>query len=44
MLVVCWLLLARYLISKGADVNVYSGQGYTCLHQAALSDLPEIIK
>ena len=40
----CSMLLARYLISKGADVNVYSGQGYTCLHQAALSDLPEIIK
>ena len=33
----------RYLIGKGADVNVYSGQGYTCLHQAALSDQPEII-
>ena len=31
------------MISKGADVNVYSGQGYTCLHQAALSDQPEII-
>ena len=24
-------------------MNVYSGQGYTCLHQAALSDQPEII-
>ena len=36
-------MILRYLISKGADVNVYSGQGYTCLHQAALSDQPEII-
>ena len=36
--------MVEYLCSKGADVNVYSGQGYTCLHQAALSDLPEIIK
>ena len=36
--------MSRYLIGKGADVNCISGQGYSPLHQAALSDAPEIVK
>ena len=34
--------ISRLLLSKGANVNVISGQGYSCLHTAAMSDQAEI--
>ena len=37
-------LLPRLLLSKGADVNMISGQGYSCLHTAVMGDQLEIVK
>ena len=32
------------LLSKGADVNIISGQGYSPLHQAVMGDQAGIVK
>ncbi len=36
--------IAKYLISKGADVHVISQSGYTALHAAAASGNPQIVE
>merc|ERR1711926_10874 len=35
---------SKLLISKGADVNLYSGQGFTPIYQASMADQPNIVK